>query len=52
MRERYADDEASARSLIAVGDLPSEYNLPPKEHAAWTQVTSIVLASDSAIMLY
>ena len=52
MRERYADDEESARSLIEVGDLPNGYNLPAKEHAAWTQVTSIVLASDSAIMLY
>jgi len=52
MRERYANDEESARSLISVGDLPSEYDLPAVEHAAWTQVATIVLASDSAIMLY
>ncbi|OYP33997.1 hypothetical protein CGZ80_17275 [Rhodopirellula sp. MGV] len=52
MRKRYQTDQGAAAALIKVrtDDQPSELNLV--ETAAWTQVTSVVLASDLAVMLY
>lgn len=52
MKERFQGDAESARSLLAVGDAPQDDRLDPTEHAAWTQVTTTVLASDLALLLY
>jgi hypothetical protein len=52
MQERYraADDDALA--LLAIGDATRNETLDLVEQAAWTQVASVVLASDPAITLY
>lgn len=52
MQTRYEGDEVSAKQLLSYGDAPRNEKLNLAEHAAWTQVTTIVLASDSAILLY
>ena len=39
-RQRYQSDEASARKLLAIGEVPTEAVAPPLELAAWTQITS------------
>ena len=51
-RERYADAEPDAASLLSTGDAPRDASLPAAEHAAWTQMAITVLASDVAILLY
>lgn len=52
MRDRYRADETDAVALLAMGDAPRDEKLNPAEQAAWTQVASVVLASDPAITLY
>jgi hypothetical protein len=52
MRQRYADAEKDANSLLSLGDAPRDLTLDPVAHAAWTQVVITVLASDVAILLY
>jgi len=52
MRRRYADTEKDALALLSAGDAPRDTNLPLAEHAAWTQLTTTVLASDVALLLY
>ena len=52
MRKRYAGSEKDALALFAIGDTPRDESLDSAEHAAWTQLTVIMLASDLAIMLY
>ncbi len=52
MQKRYAAAEADATALLSVGEAPRDDKLPTAQHAAWTQVTSVVLASDLAILLY
>ena len=52
MRRRYADQPEDARALLEQGDAPRDETLDPAEHAAWTQVAIIALASDAAILLY
>ncbi len=42
-RTRYTKDPAAARALLAVGESPRDESLPPAEHAAWTQVASLLL---------
>lgn len=52
MRARYAAAPEDARALLAVGDNSIAEDADRTETAAWTQVTTVVLASDAAIMLY
>ena len=52
MRKRYLAQEKDAAELVSVGDATRDPSLPPAEVAAWTQVAVIVLASDTAILLY
>jgi hypothetical protein len=42
-RARYARNEASARMLLTAGESPRDERLPVAEHAAWTQVASLLL---------
>ncbi len=50
--DHYASSESEARGLVTTGDLPHDDTLPVAEHAAWTQLTTALLASDAAILLY
>ena len=52
MRERYQAQEKDATELVSVGDANRDPALASAEVAAWTQVAVIVLASDTAILLY
>jgi hypothetical protein len=52
MRERFSKDKPAAESLLSYGDAARNKKLDAAEHAAWTQVTATVLASDVAILLY
>jgi hypothetical protein len=52
MRGRYAGAADDAMALLAIGDVSRDEQLDPVEHAAWTQLTVTVLASDAAILLY
>jgi hypothetical protein len=52
MRVRYAESTADAVALISVGDATRDESLNPADHAAWAQVTDIVMASDAAILVY
>ena len=51
-RERYADADEAAKQLLSIGDVGRDKDLQPAEHAAWTQLASVVMASDPAITLY
>ncbi|MCB9949818.1 MAG: DUF1553 domain-containing protein [Planctomycetaceae bacterium] len=52
MQEQFSADDDGAKALLSIGDAPRDEKLAVGELAAWTQVASIVLASDAAIMLY
>jgi len=52
MRTRYRDAEDDARALLSIGEAKPNEQLDQVELAAWTQLSSTVLASDLAIMLY
>jgi len=52
MRERYKDSEQDATELVSAGDAPRDQKIDVVELAAWTQLTTIVLASDAAILIY
>jgi len=53
MRKRYSGGaEKDAVALLSAGDAPRDTKLSPAEHAAWTQLTVTVLASDVALLLY
>ncbi len=52
MRSRYEQAPQDAAELLATGDAPAKPELNPIDVAAWTQLTSILLASDLAIMMY
>ena len=52
MRKRYQSQEKDATKLVSVGDANRDPALSPADVAAWTQVAVIVLASDTAILLY
>jgi cytochrome c553 len=52
MRERYADANDDAVTLLSIGDAPRNETLDSAEHAAWTQLAVTVLASDVGILLY
>ncbi len=52
LRERYQGSEKDAVALLSIAESKRNVELSPTEHAAWTQVAIIVLASDPAILLY
>ena len=52
MRSRYKNSKPDALALLALGAAPRDKKLDPAEHAAWSQLAIVVLASDLAIMLY
>ena len=52
MQKRFSASTEDALHLLSIGDAVRDETLDPTELAAWTQVTSIVLASDVAILLY
>ena len=49
-RARSARDEAAARALLAAGESPRDERIPAPEHAAWTQVASLVLNLSETVM--
>lgn len=52
MRQRFGADRSAAEKLIGLGEATRDNKLDSAEHAAWTQVTATILASDVAILLY
>ncbi|MDA1140138.1 MAG: PSD1 and planctomycete cytochrome C domain-containing protein [Planctomycetota bacterium] len=52
MRERFAESEKDALAFLSIGDSPRNASLNPTEHASWAQLTTTVLASDVALLLY
>ncbi|MFP6751067.1 MAG: DUF1553 domain-containing protein, partial [Pirellulaceae bacterium] len=52
LRSRYTGAEKEAEALLSTADAKRNTELDLIEHAAWTQVAVIVLASDPAILLY
>ncbi len=55
LEEMYARYEAApedAEQLLAIGNMPRDTSLDAVAHAAWTQVTTTLLASDRALLLY
>ena len=52
MRQRYSAARKDALALLAIGDASRDEMLDAAEHAAWTQLSVTMLASDLAIMLY
>jgi hypothetical protein len=52
MKQRYQQSNEDAVSLLSIGEIPRNEKLDAVEVAAWSQVTTIVLASDAAILVY
>ena len=52
MRGRYQSSEDDAKQLLAVREAGRDESQDATEQAAWTHVTTTVLASDVAILLY
>ncbi len=52
MHQRFNNDQPAAEKLLSHGDAPRNKKLDLADHAAWTQVCGMVLASDVAILLY
>ena len=52
MRERYAPAEKDAIKLLETGEVPRDKSLDPTSHAAWTQLSATLLASDLALMMF
>ncbi|MCA9216980.1 MAG: PSD1 domain-containing protein [Planctomycetales bacterium] len=52
MADRYKDNDEDAKSLLSIGDAPRDETLDVGELATWTQLTSTLLASDIALILY
>ncbi len=42
-RKRYTANEPAAHALLSIGEAPRNPKLPPAEHAAWTQVATLLL---------
>ena len=51
-RKRYSETSEDAAQLVATGDAQRDETIAATELAAWTHLTTIVLASDAAITLY
>ena len=52
MKQRYQESNEDAVALLATGEIPRNNKLDVVEVAAWSQVTTVVLASDAAILVY
>lgn len=52
MKERFSQQPDDAKSLLSLGEAEQNETLDAVLHAAWTQATVVVLASDPAILLY
>lgn len=52
MQAHFGDAPEEAKTLLAVGNLPSDQPVDQAAWAAWTQVAVTVLASDQSILLY
>ena len=52
MRARYEASPEDAAPLLAIGNIARDTSLNVTEHAAWTQVTTMLLASDLSLLLY
>ncbi len=52
MRKRYAAAEKDATKLLETGEVPRDKSLNPTSHAAWTQLSATLLASDLALMMF
>ncbi|MDA1014178.1 MAG: PSD1 and planctomycete cytochrome C domain-containing protein [Planctomycetota bacterium] len=52
MRDRYKSSPKDAVALLSIGDSPRNEKLDAVEHAAWSQLSIAVLASDIAILLF
>ena len=52
MKQRYRESNDDAVALLSIGEIPRNEELNAVEVAAWSQVTTIVLASDAAILVY
>jgi hypothetical protein len=50
-RADFRSDPAAAKSLLAIGESPSNHGLDPVEHAAWTMLASLVLNLDETVSL-
>ena len=48
-RSAYTQDEANAKKLLAVGESKVDSSVPPRELAAWTTVSSMILNLDETI---
>jgi hypothetical protein len=42
-RQRYAKNEAAASDYLAAGESPRDPGIPLAEHAAWSQVASLIM---------
>jgi len=51
-RKTYAESPSDAELLLSVGESNRDLTIDAVEHAAWTQLTTMILASDVAILLY
>ena len=51
-RSRFSNSQESAESLLSIGLAKVDSSLDSRDVAAWTQVSSTVLASDPVILLY
>ena len=52
MLDRFSQDAAAAEKLLSYGDAPRDKKIDAALHAGWTQVSTTLLASDIAILLY
>ena len=52
MRTRYADADKEALALLGTGEVPRDKSLNTTDHAAWTQLSVTLLASDLALMMF
>ena len=48
----YAAAEKDATKLLETGEVPRDKSLDPTSHAAWTQLSATLLASDLALMMF
>ena len=52
MRDRYAETKKDATELLETGEVPRDKSLDATDHAAWTQLSATLLASDLALMMF
>jgi hypothetical protein len=48
-RARYARDTARAQAVLSVGESPRDQQIPAAEHAAWMQVSTLLLNLSEAV---